>query len=161
MGKDYYKTLDVPRSASDDEIKRAYKKMVHPYPLFYYPISHLLGPEMAPRQKSWIGRGFKKVQRGGPLHPWKIEIAHLSPRFPKRSRCSATRTSVPCMTKLVKRASRAEAYPPEPAHLALVASLAALPSPSPLVRVLLGVSLHPILSGYSSAYPSTTIPNTS
>lgn len=28
MGKDYYTILDVPRSASDDEIKRAYKKMV-------------------------------------------------------------------------------------------------------------------------------------
>lgn len=28
MGKDYYKTLDVPRTATDDDIKRAYKKMV-------------------------------------------------------------------------------------------------------------------------------------
>lgn len=31
MGKDYYKTLNVPRDASDDEIKKAYRKMALKY----------------------------------------------------------------------------------------------------------------------------------
>lgn len=28
MGKDYYKILGVPRTAKDDEIKKAYRKLV-------------------------------------------------------------------------------------------------------------------------------------
>lgn len=31
MGKDYYKVLDVPRSATDDDIKKAYRKMALKY----------------------------------------------------------------------------------------------------------------------------------
>uniref|UniRef100_A0A915HWC6 J domain-containing protein n=1 Tax=Romanomermis culicivorax TaxID=13658 RepID=A0A915HWC6_ROMCU len=31
MGKDYYKILDVPRSANDDDIKKAYRKMALKY----------------------------------------------------------------------------------------------------------------------------------
>ena len=49
MGKDYYKILDVPRAATDDEIKRAYKKMVSPLHPSVPLISHLPGLEMAPR----------------------------------------------------------------------------------------------------------------
>lgn len=31
MGKDYYKALEVPRSANEDEIKKAYRKMALKY----------------------------------------------------------------------------------------------------------------------------------
>lgn len=31
MGKDYYATLEVPRTASADDIKKAYKKMALKY----------------------------------------------------------------------------------------------------------------------------------
>lgn len=31
MGKDYYKTLEVPRTASDDQIKKAYRKLALKY----------------------------------------------------------------------------------------------------------------------------------
>ena len=31
MGKDYYKTLGVPRTASDDQIKKAYRKLALKY----------------------------------------------------------------------------------------------------------------------------------
>lgn len=33
MGKDYYKILGIPRSATDDEIKKAYRKLA----LRYHP----------------------------------------------------------------------------------------------------------------------------
>ena len=35
MGKDYYKLLGVDRGASDDDIKKAYKKMVIVFPVAY------------------------------------------------------------------------------------------------------------------------------
>lgn len=31
MGKDYYKTLNIPKNASEDDIKKAYKKMALKY----------------------------------------------------------------------------------------------------------------------------------
>lgn len=31
MGKDYYKLLGISKDASEDDIKKAYKKMVRPY----------------------------------------------------------------------------------------------------------------------------------
>jgi preprotein translocase subunit Sec63 len=54
MGKDYYKLLGVAKDASDDDIKKAYKKMVLNYPLAYQSNlinTRFLGTEMASRQE--------------------------------------------------------------------------------------------------------------
>jgi len=51
MGADYYKTLGIPRSATEDEVKKAYKKMVHSSPSHNqrrHSSFALLGIEMAP-----------------------------------------------------------------------------------------------------------------
>ncbi|KAF8558193.1 DnaJ-domain-containing protein [Imleria badia] len=54
MGKDYYKTLDVPRSATDDDIKRAYKKMA----LKWHPDRNQ-GSEEASRKFKEISEAFE------------------------------------------------------------------------------------------------------
>ena len=52
MGADYYKLLGIDKNASDDDIKKAYKKMVGiPMYLHHTPFEHanpFTGLEMAP-----------------------------------------------------------------------------------------------------------------
>ena len=54
MGTDYYKLLGVTKDASDEDIKKAYKKMVHiNFSLAHHTdlTSPITGFEMAPGQK--------------------------------------------------------------------------------------------------------------
>ena len=41
MGKDYYKLLGIDKSAGEDEIKKAYKKMVSFTSGVFYPTSKM------------------------------------------------------------------------------------------------------------------------
>ena len=51
MGKDYYKLLGIDKNANDDEVKKAYKKMVCcPAVMFCSALTMLsIGVEMASR----------------------------------------------------------------------------------------------------------------
>jgi hypothetical protein len=48
--KDPYGVLEISRDATEDEIKTAYKRMVHVFAFFYWAYSHcrLLGQALAP-----------------------------------------------------------------------------------------------------------------
>lgn len=61
MGVDYYKLLGVTKDASEDDIKKAYKKMVRNFAGLRIAIADNLdcaGAEMAPRPEQELGRSY-------------------------------------------------------------------------------------------------------
>ncbi len=50
MAKDYYQILDVPRNASDEEIKKAYRKLALQY-----------HPDRNPGKEAWANDKFKEI----------------------------------------------------------------------------------------------------
>lgn len=54
MGKDYYKTLGINKDASDQDIKRAYRKLA----IKYHPDKHA---NSKPEEKKKGGRNIQRV----------------------------------------------------------------------------------------------------
>lgn len=50
MAKDYYQILGIPRNASEDEIKRAYRKLAMQY-----------HPDRNPGKEKWANDKFKDI----------------------------------------------------------------------------------------------------
>jgi molecular chaperone DnaJ len=81
MAKDYYQILDVPRNASKEEIKKAYRKLAHKYhpdktkgdDKKFKEINdayQILGDEKKRAEYDTYGRVFDKGEGGGPTSGW-------------------------------------------------------------------------------------------
>ena len=86
MGKDYYKTLDVPRNADEDAIKKAYKKMA----LKWHPDRNAGSEEASQKFKEVCA--FPSVSK-------RAQLTNIH-RSAKPLRYSPTRTSVLSMINL-------------------------------------------------------------
>src|ERR1700722_1155553 len=118
MGKDYYNLLGVDKDASEDDIKKAYKKMVRHLPCSVLSLSLadikvplVQALKWHPDRNAGSEAASKKFQE-----VTSVFLSHSSliraNRYLKLSRSSAISKNVPYMTKWVRRDSRAAADSP-------------------------------------------------